>query len=147
MNKKLTPYIFLTVLIVVLFFILGFRSGQQVEKTNKMITALISIAPTATLAPTPPLLSLEKYESPGCKLSFLYPNYFTIQRESSSGAMLVYRTQSINFSCEAFQEQGKDTKELKIWTKTNPNTGKKVVFYLDPSFLPLLEKTLTFSSK
>lgn len=147
MNKKLAPYVFLIVLVVVLFFILGFRSGQQVEKTNKIITALISIAPTTTLAPTPPLLTLEKFESPGCKLSFLYPNYFTVQRESSVGAMLVYRSQSINFSCEAFQEQGQDKKGMKTWTKTNAITGKKVVFYLDPSFIPLLEKSLTFSAK
>lgn len=43
---KKTPYIFLVVLIVILVFLIGFRSGQKVEKTNKTIDYMISIAPT-----------------------------------------------------------------------------------------------------
>ncbi len=42
-------------LLIIVFFILGFRLGQQVEKTNKKIDFLLSITPTKKPSPTPTL--------------------------------------------------------------------------------------------
>lgn len=50
---KKTPYIFITALIVILFFLIGFRIGQRTEKTNKTIDYILSITPYPTYTPYP----------------------------------------------------------------------------------------------
>lgn len=57
---KKTPYVFLIVLIVVLVFIIGFRSGQKTEKTNKIIDYILSITPYPTYTPYPTIVQPSK---------------------------------------------------------------------------------------
>ncbi|OGK62863.1 hypothetical protein A2334_01705 [Candidatus Roizmanbacteria bacterium RIFOXYB2_FULL_38_10] len=147
MSKKFTPYLFLGLLAVILFFILGVRYGQKVEKTNKVITALISIPPTATVAPTQPPLTFLTYVSKGCGISFTYPNYFKVERESSKSATLRYRNQYMNFSCLNFKKEASPEAHMTILTKSNPKNSVKTVFYLDKSLLPLLEESIKFVTK
>lgn len=174
MNKKLTPYFFLIVLVVVLFFILGFRSGQQVEKTNKIINILISIPPTQTPAPTSPLLAFQTYTHKGCGINFLYPNSLLPDKESSeeasfkSTASVKKKDIFLTISCfpQTFTErpviQNKDW-EKKFQNQTvimhqtvdgltqfmikHPISRKFVTISVSDSLLPLLEKSLTFDSK
>lgn len=50
---KIKSYIFLVVLVVVLFFILGVRYGQKIEKNNKVVDYILSITPYPTYTPYP----------------------------------------------------------------------------------------------
>jgi len=50
---KKIPYIFLSFLFLILVFLIGFRSGQKVEKTNKVIDYILSITPYPTYTPYP----------------------------------------------------------------------------------------------
>jgi len=85
MNKnKLGPYIFIAVLVVVLFFILGVRYGQKVEKTNKTIDYLISLTPAKS--PTPVPVGFKLYSNKVCGLSFLYPNTISLDKNATDTA-------------------------------------------------------------
>ncbi|OQY66272.1 hypothetical protein B6D29_02870 [Microgenomates bacterium UTCPR1] len=50
---KKAQIIFLLTLLSILIFIVGFRSGQKVEKTNKIIDFITSITPYPTYTPYP----------------------------------------------------------------------------------------------
>lgn len=50
---KIKSYIFLVILTIILFFILGVRYGQKVEKNNKIVDYILSITPYPTYTPYP----------------------------------------------------------------------------------------------
>lgn len=50
---KITSYIFLFSLFIVLIFILGVRYGQKVEKNNKVVDYILKISPYPTYTPYP----------------------------------------------------------------------------------------------
>src|SRR3990167_2155584 len=100
-HRKTTPYIFLGFLLLVLLFIVGVRYGQHVEKTNKLTSYLISIAPTATPAPSTAPLAFKTYKHAPCGIQFLLPTSFTTVKEGSEGAMLQEAgTIKISFECQ-----------------------------------------------
>jgi hypothetical protein len=85
MNKnKIGPYIFIAILVIVLFFILGVRYGQKVEKTNKTIDYIISLTPAKT--PTPPPIGFKPYSNNVCGLSFLYPDTLSLDKDATDTA-------------------------------------------------------------
>ncbi len=88
MNKK-SSYIFLTILIGVLLFILGVRYGQNVEKTNKAINYLISLPPTKAPEPTPTPWKIEDYKSKKWGLHFYFPSFLQIKEDPTSAAIYI----------------------------------------------------------
>ena len=84
---KQKPLIFLFILILVLTFILGFRSGQSVEKTNKVINYVLSITPTK-IPPTPTPVSYKEYKSKKWGLKFTYPANLEVKESSKTPEIL-----------------------------------------------------------
>lgn len=64
---KIKSYVFLIVLVVLLFFILGVRYGQSIEKNNKVVDYILKITPYPTYTPYP-LPSIVATASPTLKL-------------------------------------------------------------------------------
>ena len=86
-KSKLTPYIFLAGLIVVLAFILGTRYGQKVEQTNKAINYMISLPPTKAPLPTPTPWKTENYKSKKWGLQFYFPSFLNVKEDPTSSAI------------------------------------------------------------
>ena len=101
-KKRLSPYIFLLLLIFILVFAGGVQYGKKVEKANKTIDYLLSITPTKS--PTPfiaPTITYSRFEHEGCALSFLKPSYVDIKKESSISASFVSEEKTMGkISCQ-----------------------------------------------
>lgn len=145
MPQKPGPYILFFSLIAILVFIIGIRYGQNVEKTNKKVNFYLSLPPTKPPAPTETPLEFNTYKHPGCGLSFLYPNSLKIEKESSYSAKLKNGKIFISFDCQknATAEPTIDPKYQTL-EKLNLKNGKKIIFLIEKSLLPLLEKSLEF---
>lgn len=83
---KPKTYFFVGFLLFILFFILGVRYGQYVEKQNKVINYLLSITPTKPPTPTP-TISFTEYKSRRWGLKFIYPKDLKIE-ESTKEAVI-----------------------------------------------------------
>jgi len=81
------PIILILLLIIVLVFILGVRYGQRVEKNNKVVDFVLSIAPTRSPTPTP-LPKYKEYESKKWGLRFTYPENLEVKEDATSPAVL-----------------------------------------------------------
>ncbi len=68
---KIKSYVFLIVLVVILFFILGVRYGQKIEKNNKVVDYVLSITPYPTYTPYPIITSPSSIASSTPKLKNL----------------------------------------------------------------------------
>ena len=83
--------VLIVILLLILFFILGVRYGQKVEKANKVIDFILSITPppkpTNTPMPTP--LIFEDYKSKRWGLRFKYPKNFEIKESTNSPEILI----------------------------------------------------------
>lgn len=100
MPRKRAPYIFIAVLVIILMFIIGFRAGQSVEKTNKDISILLSLPPTRMPEPTAKPLAFTVLATAGCGTSLLYPNTLTLTAESTQGAEFVEKNRTVlSISC------------------------------------------------
>lgn len=167
MSQKRIPYFFLSFLLLILFFVVGLRWGQNIEKTNKIINYLISIPPTATLIPTQLPLKFEAYKHTGCAIQFLKPTSFNAIMESSTGAILREGNKMnvrMSFDCDKkatppsatasveilFQKQtilSEEKPNSYLFSLKNPSTKLTTIFFVDKSLYPLLEKSLEFVSK
>lgn len=86
---RIKSYLLLFVLTVILFFILGVRYGQKVEKTNKTINYLLSITPKA-ISITPSPYKYATYESKLKKINkIIYPNNWKIKEDPTSSAIFL----------------------------------------------------------
>lgn len=86
LNKK--PYIFLITLVAILFFIIGFRYGQNVEKANKIIDYLLSLTPTPyQKSPTP--IPTTEYKSKRWGLKLKYPENLKIIESTNSSEIII----------------------------------------------------------
>lgn len=165
-HRKTTPYFFLGFLLLVLLFIVGVRYGQHVEKTNKLTSYLVSIAPSATPAPSMTPLAFKTYKHTACGVQFLLPSSFTTVKEGTEGAMLQDAgTIKVSFECPkqpsvtqttpskqtiSFQKKMIPVKEvnyLYVFTLRNPYNNLPVVFSVEKGLLPLLEKSFEFIVK
>lgn len=149
---KIKPYVFLFILLVVLFFILGVRYGQRVEKTNKTINYLISLAPTKPI-PTQPTLKFDTYKNSDCGISFMYPSTATIEADFDIDCQKQSRFLSIlnniNIATEEVTLQNKKIKgktqdDRLIFSSLNLRNGKTVYFSITRTLFPLFDKTLEF---
>lgn len=84
---KKTPYVFLFLLTVVLVFVIGFRSGQRTEKTNKVIDYLLSITPSPSHSPTPPI-TYQEYKSKKWGLKFTFPDNLEVKESTNAPEIL-----------------------------------------------------------
>ncbi len=76
---KPQTYLFLILLLLIFFFLVGFRSGQYVEKQNKINAIILSLTPPPTKTPTPtPTTSYQEYKSKHYNLKLIYPQGFQI---------------------------------------------------------------------
>lgn len=86
-------YFFLVFLLLLLFFILGVRYGQYVEKKNKVIDYLLSITPTITPtkneAPSPQV-KYSEYKTKRWNLRLVYPDFLKIE-ESTKEAKIILK--------------------------------------------------------
>jgi len=87
---KKTPYIFLFLLITVLVFLIGFRSGQKTEKINKTVDFFLSIPPSPSPPPTP-TVSYKEYKSKKWGLNFTFPNNLEV-KESTNAPEILFET-------------------------------------------------------
>lgn len=126
MNKsKLGPYIFIAVLMVVLFFILGVRYGQKVEKTNKTIDYFISLTPAKS--PTPVPIGFKLYLNKICGLSFLYPSTISLDKNATDTAEFLQDNKlKIKIDC-AKKIVSPTLAETKIATEEIMLKNKKVI--------------------
>ena len=85
---KIKSYVFLVVLIVVLFFILGVRYGQKVEKNNKIVDYILKITPTLPI-PTPTPVKYVEYKSKKWGIKFTYPSGLEIKESTTNSAILI----------------------------------------------------------
>lgn len=166
MSRKITPYVFLGLLAIVLFFILGVRYGQQVEKTNEVIDFMATLAPspkatsipTATQAP----LSFSPYKHLGCGIELVRPSLVSIGKEGTDSATLTEKSEIMlafscakNISIQTASPSGRITIQnitapytrkgrTLVFTITNPLNGKRIEFETREEYVPLLEKSLRF---
>jgi hypothetical protein len=80
---KRNPYLLLFILLIVLTFILGFRSGQKTEKTNEAIDYVLSITPTPK-PPTPTPIKYKQSKSKKWGIDFTYPSNLTIKESTNT---------------------------------------------------------------
>lgn len=165
-QRTLVPYLFLSILTLILFFIIGIRYGQHVEKTNKITSYLISIAPSGTTAPTQPPLAFKTYKQSSCGVQFLLPESYKVEKESTDGAMIQENNIiKISFECTkqltlsqptpgtttlSFQKKTiavSETNDKYIFTLRNPYNNFPVTFSVEKALYPLLEKSLEFVAK
>lgn len=80
---KRNPYILLVALFVVLVFIVGFRIGQNTEKTNKVVDYVLSITPTPK-PPTPTPIKYQETKSKRWGLNLIYPSNLKIKESTNT---------------------------------------------------------------
>jgi len=163
MNKR-GPYFLIASLVLVIVFIAGLQYGKQVEKTNKTITALLSITPTRPIEPIK--IGYIRFEHKQCGVSFVYPSLISQVKQSSTSAKLEDKQakETINLSCDRIvsiensnnQATGSSIiagsevitnivdKDIIEFTLAQPKTGKRIHFVVNKELLPLLEETLAF---
>ncbi|MGB9707524.1 MAG: hypothetical protein ACPL1D_02095 [Microgenomates group bacterium] len=93
---RMKSYLLLTFLLMILFFILGVRYGQKVEKTNKVIDYFLSITPTPIPTHTPTLtpITFEEYKSKRWGLKFKYPSNLQIKESTNTAEILIEEKES-----------------------------------------------------
>jgi len=163
--RKTVPYLFLGLLCIVLFFVIGVRYGQSVQKANQTVPTPTG-APSATPAPPDKPLRFNSFSHEGCRLSFLYPSSLEIDRTATNGAMFRQESRiALSFDCDpkrrtvetatdgaklTFQKRA-ITAQLKegmyLFSLRHPVTGRIIVISADQSLYPLLEKSLAYEAE
>lgn len=104
--QKNGPFYLISGLLLILFFIVGVRYGQSVEKTNKKISAVLSTTPK------PIKYDYKNYRNDLCNMEFSYPSNLKIGKETTSSAEFNSKNKKIlNFSCDATGES-----KIKLFT-------------------------------
>jgi hypothetical protein len=176
MKPQTAPYILLGILFFILVFIVGVRYGQRVEKTNKKISAILSLTPKSP-KPTMSEIKYKTYQNKDCAIEFLYPSVFKKEKQTTSSASFISdfiskNRQELSFSCAkedpyvstiknakiatneaefqqknlSFQEFSKDKQNFVYFKITNPINQKFIYFLIDKESLPLLDSSLKFKA-
>ncbi|HEX9805009.1 MAG TPA: hypothetical protein VGA67_04970 [Candidatus Dojkabacteria bacterium] len=110
------PYFLITALLLILFFIVGIRYGQSVEKKNQEISQKLSITPSPT--PLVNLSNFELYKSEVCSLEFLYPSSLDLIEKTTQSAELESKNEIIfSFFCD------KEEAEEVFFKIASPESG------------------------
>lgn len=111
------PYFLITALLLILFFIVGIRYGQRIEKTNTEVS-LLRLTTTPSPSPSIDLSDFEKYESKLCDLEFLYPSKLDIINETTASSELVSEKDIVfSFLCDM-----EETEEV-LFKTASPESG------------------------
>ena len=164
---KIKSYALLSILALILFFIIGVRYGQNVEKTNKVINYILSITPTKSPSPTKQL-EFQTYINKSCGIQFLYPAYLE-KTESTISASFTQNTKTqIEINCdvnnsikeiidnkttgtaEAMFKNKKimvktDSENVYSFKTTHPRTLKNIFISVQKTLFPLLDSSLIFN--
>jgi len=98
MNRR-GPYYFITALLLILFFIVGVRYGQRVEKTNNKISQTLSVTPKPS--PSIDISKFKSYKSNLCDMEFLYPSKLEIIDNTTPSANLESEKEVVfSFLCD-----------------------------------------------
>lgn len=152
-NKKIGPTLLIGFLLLILFFILGVKLGQKVEKTNKTINYLLSLTPSPKLTPTKveERTKFDLFENKKCGIKFLYPSNLNVKSASTSAFFQNSKGErSISFDCSSIKNNLKDdkiatgeagfkNKKIIVQQKTTGNT----LFYIFNIKNPLNQKNIT----
>ncbi|MFH1827387.1 MAG: hypothetical protein ABH812_03095, partial [bacterium] len=98
----------ITALLLILFFIVGVRYGQRVEKTNNKISQSLSITPKPSLSID--ISKFKTFKSDTCNFEFLYPSKLQLIDSTLSADIKSKDKISFNLLC--------DTQEEEIFFKT-----------------------------
>lgn len=164
------PFIFLFILLIIFFFIIGVRYGQRVEKANKIIDYALSLPPSPTLQPTQVPLEFKTLTIKQCSLQFVYPNFLNPEKETSTSAVLIKEKQKQievycskndaiveilddkDISAEELTFQGKKIQvksiqknEVYVFRFIHPESRKTIYVSIHKSLFPLFEKSLEFN--
>lgn len=163
------PIIFLFILLIISFFIIGVRYGQRVEKVNKIIDYALSLPPSPTLQPTQEPLEFKTLTIKQCSLQFVYPNFLNPEKETSTSAVLTKENQSqievycskndaiieilddkdisseeIIFKAKKIQAKSIQKNEVSVFRFIHPGSGKTIYVSIAKSLFFLFEKSLEF---
>jgi hypothetical protein len=109
-TKKIIPFAFLGLLLLIVIFIVGVKYGRKVAEVDKTIKYLISITPTKAVTPSPlPSITYESYLNEDCGIEFLYPSNLSLVKESSTGGQFKNSTDSLQYSCDFTSAMIKNT--------------------------------------
>ena len=147
-KNKTGPFILITILIIVLFFILGVRYGQKVEQSNKVINYLLSITPTR-IPPTQQLLEFVTYKNTKCGIEFLYPSSLKLDRQGTWSAQFSDNKKKVlAFDCVEKKQLLDSLGAEKIASREvvfkNPINGKNIYVLIKSNFLPLFESSIQY---
>lgn len=170
MQNKKGPLFLILTLLIILFFILGVKLGQKVEKTNKTISYVLSLTPS----PRPTQIKVEEtvkylnYENKKCGLKFLYPSNLIVKEASTAAEFKNSRGErSMSTNCQSNIKLEKETDvstgeayfnnkkiivnkkntgtyTLLIFEIKNPKTLKSIRVEIRDDLYPLFERTLQF---
>lgn len=167
---KIRSYLLISFLTIILFFILGVRYGQKVEKTNKVITFVLSITPTQKPTPTK-ALEFKSFQNTTCGILFIFPSLFAVKETSISGVFLNNNQKQLEFNCKSssqfkdlFEDPNIATKEMMFKNKKiigksinndntyllkiiHPYTNKEISITIQKVLFPLFESSLQFTQK
>ncbi|MFA9288292.1 MAG: hypothetical protein ACEQSA_00225 [Weeksellaceae bacterium] len=168
MTRKRLPYIFLTILFIIICFIAGVQYGKNVEKTNKAIKYILSITPSPQLTVTPaPSITYNEILLDGCAISFTLPSDYDQKTMSSREAQFTTKSTkrtlaisctNIPYSADSKKQAtiaaeiagksitgiyNKETNSTKIIVR-HPNTGSYIQLSVPVELLPLVSQTFTF---
>lgn len=164
MSRKVIPYLFLGFLCIVLFFVIGVRYGQSVQKANESLPMPTAV-PTSLPSPTDKPLQFNTLSHDGCRISFLYPSSLEIDRTATNGAMLRQGNRiALSFDCDpkqkaveaatdgaklTFQKRALTAsldKDMYLFSLRHPVTGRIIVISAERSLYPLLERSLVYNT-
>jgi len=101
---KKGPLIFLGVLVITLFFILGMQFGKRVKTADEALQLLLTIAPSPSITPADSKITspVRQLTSSTCGFTFLYPVDLEPKFISSNSGALINTQQDtiISFRCE-----------------------------------------------
>ena len=135
-------------------FLVGFRSGQQVEKQNKEFDHMLSLTPeptkTHTPTPSPKPAAFKTYRHTQCRVEFVIPTLFEKSKETTNSARFEENGEvKVALSCDRTDPFTKALKENKTATgvaRLNPSSGRRTFFYLDRAIAPLINSSLKFTT-
>lgn len=132
MLKNIRALFFVAVLVALLTFLVGFRYGRFVERSDKVYLSTITptALPTYTPAPTIKTTGYKTYKLAPCRLSFLYPDSLNIDTSSSQEARLNDKNNHIYVSCDREMVFAKREALIELESTTTATvSGQKIPLY------------------
>lgn len=166
--KKIIPFGFLLILILIITFLAGLRYGKRVEQLSSQIQP----SPTAQSEPEAvsdnnitdtEALSFLLYQHETCEVELLYPDILNVKEASNGARFEGISGQIFAFTCADILEEITDTSNdiifqgetLSVSTRNenasqyifqvdHPETKQTLEIHTIPAYLSLIDRTLTY---